>query len=157
MGGLAPCGLKAAALCARGLRVMLSCVTLGGLALGVAGEILAYGPIGLDKDLKSYPLQASEMSRLDIRSGWIDGAPERMVFEIRNPLSAPVQCSAVSVELKDRSKAVRPLEPAIWIPVSQTRRSGARPLRKDDVKQFSLVCSCLRKTERSACEAPLRD
>lgn len=152
-----------------GVRACSMAVRRGGAGLLLLGSLIAggwlaewrpaqaFGPIGYDKELKLQALQANEMSRLDIRSGWLDGAPERMIFEIRNALAAPVYCSAVSVELKDRSKVVRSLEPAIWIPPSQMRRSGAKPLRKDEVRQFGLVCSCLRKAERGACEQPLRD
>lgn len=127
------------------------------VSLGMSGFAQAFGLIGLDRELKSHPLQPSEMSRLDIRSGWVDGAPDRMVFEIRNPLAAPVHCASVQLDLRDRGKVTRGLEPAVWVPPSQTRRSGARPVRKDEVRQFSVVCTCLRRSDKGPCEAPLRD
>ena len=150
MGGAAPGGLTSRAVTWRVLAPLVAaCVLLARPAQG-------YGPIGLDPDLKSFPLQASEFSRLDVRAGWVEGTPERMVFEIRNGLSAPVHCASVQIDHRDRGKLVLSLEPAVWVPSNQSRRSGARPLRKEDVKRFSLVCSCLRRSERGACEAPLK-
>ncbi|MBM3408537.1 MAG: hypothetical protein FJY25_14665 [Betaproteobacteria bacterium] len=150
MGGAAPRGLSGRAATRRTLAPLVAALAL------FARPVQGYGLIGLDPDLKSFPLQASEFSRLDIRAGWVEGAPERMVFEIRNGLSVPVHCASVQIDHRERGKLVLGLEPAVWVPSNQSRRSGARPLRKDDVKRFSLVCSCLRRSERGACEAPLK-
>ena len=137
------------------LRLLVRCTAAGCVA--VAGLAQGFGLIGLDRELKNHPLQPAEMSRLDIRAGWMDDAPDRMVFEVRNSLAAPVSCSSVQLDLRDRGKVVKSLEPAIWIPPSQLRRSGARPLRKAEVRNFSLVCTCLRRTDKGPCEQPLRD
>ncbi len=137
------CGIALAAPCSMGL----------GLAAHTAS---ASSLTGLDPDLKSYPLHAAEFGRLDIRAGWVDGAPERMVCEIRNPLAAPVHCASVQLELRDRGRAVRGLEPAVWVPANQLRRTGTRPLRKEEAKQFSLVCTCLRRSDKGPCEPPLK-
>ena len=126
-----------------------------GLGL-VAHAASGFSLTGIDPDLKSYPLQSAEFGRLDIRAGWVDGAPERMVFEIRNPLAAPVHCASVQLDLRDRGRVIRGLEPAVWVPANQLRRSGLRPLRKEEVKQFSLVCTCLRRSDKGPCEAPLK-
>lgn len=101
-------------------------------------------------------MQPTEFSRLEIRAGWLDGTPERMVFDIRNALPAPVNCSSVQVDSRERGRVVRPLEPAVWVPANQTRRAAARPIRKDDVKNFSLVCTCLRRSDKGPCESPLK-
>lgn len=126
-----------------------------GLGL-VAHTASGFSLTGIDPDLKSHPLQSAEFGRLDIRAGWVDGAPERMVFEIRNPLAAPVHCASVQLDLRDRGRVIRGLEPAVWVPANQLRRSGLRPLRKEEVKQFSLVCTCLRRSDKGPCEAPLK-
>lgn len=150
MGGAAPGGLSNQAAAWRLLAPLVAACAL------LAGPAQAYGLIGLDPDLKSFPLQSSEFNRLDIRAGWVEGTPERMVFEIRNSLPAPVHCASVQIEHRDRGKLVLSLEPAVWVPSNQSRRTGVRPLRKDDVKRFNLVCSCLRRSERGACETPLK-
>lgn len=134
-------------------RALRACVAACGLA---AGSASGFSLIGIDPDLKSHPLQSSEFGRLDIRAGWVDGAPDRMVFDVRNPLSAPVHCASVQIDLRDRGRVVRSLEPSVWVPPNQSRRTSARPLRKYEVKQFNLVCTCLRRTEKGACEAPLK-
>ena len=152
MGGLASRWLSRASAVRRALTPLLA---VAACAL-VTGLAQAYGLIGLDPELKSFPLQAAEFSRLDVRAGWLDGAPDRMVFEIRNPLAAPVNCASVQVDLRDRGPVVRSLEPAVWVPANQTRRTAASLLRKADVKQFSLVCTCLRRTPKAACEGPLK-
>lgn len=141
-GGVA-CGFVLAVLCSMGL----------GLAPHTAN---AFSLTGIDPDLKSYPLHSAEFGRLDIRAGWVEGAPERMVFEIQNPLAAPVHCASVQLELRDRGRVVRGLEPAVWVPANQLRRTGARPLRKEEVKQFSLVCTCLRRSDKGPCEPPFK-
>ncbi len=129
---------------------------IAGACAFATGLAQAYGLIGLDPELKSFPLQAAEFSRLDVRAGWLDGARDRMVFEIRNPLAAPVHCANLQVDLRDRGQVVRSLEPAVWVPSNQMRRTAASQLLKNDVKRFSLVCTCLRRNARSPCEGPLK-
>jgi hypothetical protein len=152
MGGLASRWLSRASAVRRALTPLLA---VAACAL-VTGLAQAYGLIGLDPELKGFPLQAAEFSRLDVRAGWLEGAPDRMVFEIRNPLAAPVNCASVQVDLRDRGPVVRSLEPAVWVPANQTRRTSASLLRKADVRNFSLVCTCLRRGPKGACEAPLK-
>lgn len=152
MGGLASrCVIRGAA----ALRIVAPPLIAGACALA-AGLAQAYGLIGLDPKLKSFPLQTAEFSRLDVQAGWLDGAPDRMVFEIRNPLAAPVHCANLQVDVRDRGPVVRSLEPAVWVPSNQMRRTAASQLRKKDVKRFSLVCTCLRRDARSPCEGPLK-
>jgi hypothetical protein len=136
-------------------RVLAPPLIAGACALAT-GLAQAYGLIGLDPELKSFPLQTAEFSRLDVRAGWLDGAPDRMVFEIRNPLAAPVNCANLQVDMRDRGQVIRSLEPAVWVPSNQIRRTAANQLRKSGVKSFSLVCTCLRRSAKSPCEGPLK-
>lgn len=152
MGGLASVCLICVAAARRAVAPPLIAAACAFAAWPASG----YGLIGLDPDLKSFPLHTAEFSRLDVRAGWLDGAPDRMVFEIRNALAVPVNCATLQVEVRNRGQVVRSLEPAVWVPPNQMRRTAASQLRKSDVRTFSLVCTCLRRTANGPCEGPLK-
>jgi hypothetical protein len=117
----------------------------------------AFGLVKVNKDLKHFPLQGSELSRLGMAAGWVEGEPNIMVFDVGNRLEQPVFCASVEVDLTTRGKQVRALTPSLYIPPAQSRRGRLTDVSKKDVRSFKLVCTCLRKSEKSPCEHPLTD
>lgn len=132
---------------------------LGALVLVCCGApgAFGFGLFGLDSGLRQFALQPQELARLKITGGWVEGAPDRLVFEVHNDLSRPVSCSGVHLELKGRESGLRALEPVIHIPPAQSRRAAVSGVRKAELRQYTLVCTCLRRQESGPCQRPFED
>lgn len=117
----------------------------------------AFGLVKVNKDLKHFPLQAGELSRLGIAAGWVEGEPSTMVFDVGNRLAQPVFCASVEIDLNTQGKKMRALTPSLYIPPAQSRRGRLADVTRKDVRSYTLICTCLRKSEKGPCEHPLAD
>ena len=119
---------------------------------GGVGSLQAMGWFSNDPKLVQTELSPAEMKQLNIRSGWAQDDPQRMLFEIGNGLSGPVFCVAASFEMKDGKQKVQAFDPKLYIPSQTVRHTSVRGIEKKEVKQFGFTCLCMKASPQGPCE-----
>ncbi len=100
------------------------------------------------------PLERHEMAQLRFHAGWQPEAPQVLIIEIGNRLPGPLVCRSVSVQRKDDTQAVQPLQPPLYVPAGASRRVTVPGISKPQMKQWGVSCNCFKHKDSRACQAP---
>ena len=132
-----------------GMRIALalSCAILSPAAL-------AWGLFDLG-DAVEKPLQKDEYQRLQIKAGWPDDQPTKLLFEIANRMDVPVQCVGATVELKEGRTLNKTFSPKVFVPGKAQRTGSVQDVVKGSMKDYAVLCTCFRKQGQGACVNPL--
>lgn len=101
------------------------------------------------------PLSPKDLTQLDIQAGWAQGQEQPLIFEVRNRLPYPVQCSGAEIELLNGQRSRKSLSPKLFVPAASSRSTSVPDVRKGTLKAYSLSCSCFKKQGQGACVHPL--
>lgn len=114
----------------------------------------AWGFFGQD-DLVESALKRDEYQRLNIKAGWPDDNPQRLLFEISNRMDVPIQCVGAAIELKDGKSINKSFSPKVFVPAKAQRTGSVQEVLKGTMKDYAVLCTCFRKQGKGACVNPL--
>ena len=92
----------------------------------------AWSPFSDQPDMQETRLSAQDLTRIQINAGWAKGDDRTLLFEVKNSLKGPIQCSGVQVDLKD-GKNLYSRYPGLFIDRLDLGRCHERRLFDDDV------------------------
>jgi hypothetical protein len=114
----------------------------------------AWNPFASHNDNEDTPLTAEEMKRVNQKAGWSQDNDKTLLFEIRNDLSAPIQCAGAQVELNDGQHVAKGFTPKLFVPQGNSRVASFPGIHKGTMKSFNVPCSCFKKQGRGECINP---
>ena len=102
------------------------------------------------------PLLKEEYQRLQIKAGWPDDQPTKLIFEIGNRMEAPIQCVGATVELKEGRSLNKTFSPKVFVPGKSQRNGSVQDVVKGSMKDYAVLCTCFRQQGQGACVNPLK-
>lgn len=104
--------------------------------------------------LTEYALTSQETARLGRQAGWPADDPTTWMISVRNALPGPVTCREVQFFQKnpDAQVRVKVLQPPLYIPAGQSRSSLLPDVRKNEIRDWSMQCFCLKQAREGPCE-----
>jgi hypothetical protein len=126
------------------------------LGLGLYLNSLAWNPFAKSDEYEEVDLSSTELSSMQFNAGWSKDDEHTLLFEIRNSLKAPVQCSGAKVELKDSSHVNKGFMPKIFIPPNVSRFASMPGVQKGTMKTYVVACSCFKRSGKGECLNPLK-
>lgn len=134
------------------LLVMAGCM---GVLAWLSPAALAWSLLG-SSDVVEKPLLKEEYQRLQIKAGWPDDQPTKLIFEIGNRMEAPIQCVGATVELKEGRSLNKTFSPKVFVPGKSQRNGSVQDVVKGSMKDYAVLCTCFRQQGQGACVNPLK-
>ncbi len=126
----------------------------GFVLLALPRVVGAWSFFGQD-DLVESALKREEYQRLNIKAGWPDDNPTKLLFEINNRMEVPIQCVGASIDLKDGKSLNKSFSPKVFVPGKAMRTGSVQDVVKGTMKDYAVLCTCFRKQGKGACVNPL--
>lgn len=108
-------------------------------------------------ELEEVELSSAEMAQVEIMAGWPPDAPETLIFSVKNKLSGPISCAGATVHLKNGKTVNRGLLPKLYVSPNAAKQFSVSGVSKENLKDYSVVCSCSKKSDSKLCVNPLAD
>jgi hypothetical protein len=108
-------------------------------------------------DLTEVELTSAEMAQVEIMAGWAPEASETLIFSIKNKLVGPISCAGATVHLKNGKTVNRGLSPKLYVPTNMAKQFSVGGVSKETLKDYSVTCSCSKKSDSKICVNPLAD
>lgn len=116
----------------------------------------AWSPFSEASDLQETRLNSSDLKRVQVNAGWAKDDDHTLIFEVRNALKGPIQCSGVQVDLTDGKSLSKSLMPKLFVPPNSTRNASLPSVKKGSMKSYAVVCTCFKASANGECLNPLK-
>jgi len=116
----------------------------------------AWNPFSSKSEFEDVPLSNNELKLVNFNAGWAKDNEKTLLFEIRNQLNGPIQCSGAQVELTDGSHVSKGFMPKLFVPPENSRFASIPGIIKGTMKSYSVGCSCFKKLGKGDCQNPMK-
>ena len=99
-------------------------------------------------------LSASEAKKVQYAAGWSAQSDTELLVEVKNNLPGPLACHGATVHLLSGSTVSKGFVPRLYIPSAASRQGAVGGVKKGQMKDFSVTCSCWKKPGDTACGNP---
>ena len=99
-------------------------------------------------------LSASEAKKVQYAAGWSAQSDTELLVEVKNNLPGPLACIGATVHLLSGSTVSKGFVPRLYIPSASSRQGAVGGVKKGQMKDFSVVCKCWKKSGDMACGNP---
>jgi hypothetical protein len=117
--------------------------------------VQAWNPFASKSEFEDVQLSSNELKLVNFNAGWSKDNEKILLFEIRNQLKGPIQCSGAQVELTDGSHVSKGFMPKLFVPSENSRFASVPGILKGTMKSYVVGCSCFKKLGKGDCLNPL--
>ena len=118
-------------------------------------SVQAWNPSASKSEFEDVQLSSSELKFVNFNAGWSKDNEKVLLFEIRNQLKGPIQCSGAQVELTDGTHVLKGFMPKLFVPSDNSRFASVPGIVKGTMKSYNVGCSCFKKMGKGDCQNPL--